>query len=134
MAVTFDKVVAAYVETRDAIDAIKQEANARIAELEQLQQKREQWLDQQLRGMEARGVKPSLRCDFGTVFYTKKESVRSADWETTLGYIIENQRWDLLTKALNKTVALEIMGEPRDITKLPGVNYTSFREVSVRRS
>lgn len=134
MKVTIDKVIEAFIKTRDAIDDRKRAHTEELAEMTQMQNARMKWLETQLRDAEERGLSPTLKCAYGTVFYTKKEAIRSEDWETTLGYIIENQRWDLLTKALNKTAALEIIGQSRDITKLPGASYVAFREVSVRRS
>jgi len=128
--VTVDKVVEAYIKTRDTISDIKREMEERMAELEKVQEKRAQWLDAKLREV---GVE-NIRSEHGTVYYAKKESVRVADWDKVLEHIVMNESWELLNKAVNKTAVLELMGEERDIRKMPGVNYTAVREITVRRS
>jgi len=132
--VSIDKVVEAYIATRDLIAETKKRHKRELEQLEQLQERREQWLAQQLNMFEQQGLKPSIKTDFGNVFFTIKEFVQSEDWETTLKWIVDNQRWDFLTKNLSKQAVLDEMGEARDVTKVPGIKYTAVREVSVRRS
>lgn len=88
----------------------------------------------------------STKTGFGTVFKDLKESVIVEDWDALLDYIIAEKRWNLLNKAVSKTVVLENMGElvedkatgdkhREDGTEIPpGVKYNAFRTVKVRKS
>ena len=131
MGVRSDDVVRAYIATRDEISAIKKETKEKVAKLEELQTKRLQWLQQQLDeagqdSVTVRGV--------GTYFKKKSEFVSVDDMDAFVAFLEQNKAWDLLNKAVNKSAALERMGEDRDLSKVPGLKYSSEIEVQVRRS
>lgn len=126
-----EQVVAAYIATRDEISEIKERHKEELAERVALQEKRAQWLHQQLNDAGSDSVKIK---GVGTFFKKKNEFLSVADLEEFHSYIKEHDAWDLLTKAVNKTAALERMGEDRDVTKVPGLKYTTETEVQVRRS
>lgn len=129
-AVTVDMVIAAFLETREEIEAIEKEAQAKVAGLKELQERRRMWLDGKMRES---GVTNMSIKDVGTCFYQTKESVTMGDWDVFFGFVKENEAWELLNHAVNKTAALEVMGSQRQLPPPPGVNYVAVREVHVRR-
>lgn len=131
MTVKAKQVVQAYIATRDDIAARKKKFDEEVKELKELQTKREKWLQQQLddAGQESATVKGA-----GTYFKKKNEYVSVDDMDTFVQFLEQNKAWDLLNKAVNKSAALERMGEDRDLSKVPGLKYSSEIEVQVRRS
>lgn len=127
---TVDQVVAKYIETRDEIKRRQAELDEKLKTLKEFQTKREQWLMSELNKMGAKNVKTP----HGTVYQTTTESVTMADWDSFFNYVQETQQFNLLTHAVNKTAALEIMGEERQNALPPGVNYVAIRTVNVRKS
>jgi len=125
-----DKVIDAFVKTRDEIEAIEAEAKAKVAPLKERQKKQQAYIQ---RHMEEQGIK-TIRTDSGTAYINVAESVRVGDWDALLEYIRTTEEYELLNKAVNKTAALEMMGEKRQNQPPPGVKYTAIREVRVRRS
>lgn len=130
MSIKAEQVVGAVVSTRDEIDAIKKRHKDELADLEELQEKRTKWLHKQLDEVGT----DSMKTKFGTFFKEKTERVGVEDADTFYAFVKEHDAWDLLTKAVNKTSALERFGEDRDVSKVPGLKYSSEIEVQVRRS
>lgn len=126
-----DLVVEAYVNTRDHIAALKKQCKEETDKLEALQGKREKWLHQQLdeSGQNSASIK-----GVGTYFTKKVEYLSVEDMDVFVKFLDDNKAWDLLNKAVNKSAALERMGEDRDLSKVPGLKYSSEIEVQVRRS
>jgi hypothetical protein len=125
-------VVAVYITTRDEIARLKKESKDAIDKLEELQTKREKWLQQQL---DTAGQK-SASTDNGTYFKKKNEFVSVSDMDKFVEFLYANKATDLLNKAVNKTAALARMGEDadnRDPSKVPGLKYTTEIEVQVNR-
>jgi len=127
---TVDQVVAKYIETRAEIKQIEAETAERVLALKEYQDKREQWLLGELNKIGAKNVKTP----HGTVYQTVKESVTMGDWDSFFTYVQETQQFNLLTHAVNKIAALEIMGEERQNALPPGVNYAAIRTVNVRKT
>ena len=127
---TVDQVVAKYIETRDEIKRRQAELDEELKVLKEYQAKREQWLLGELNKIGAKNVKTP----HGTVYQTTTESVTMGDWDSFFNYVQETQQFNLLTHAVNKTAALEIMGEERQNALPPGVNYVAIRTVNVRKS
>lgn len=130
MAITAAQVIEAFLKTRNEIDAIKKDAEARVADLNKFQDARLEWLNQQ---MHAQGLQNMAVDGVGTCYYQTKESVTMGDWDAFFQYVQETSNWELLQHAVNKTAALEIMGTQRQNPPPPGVNYVTKREVHVRR-
>lgn len=128
---TPDNVVRAYIQARDEIDQLNKTHKAKIAELQAMQEKRTKWLQQQL---DASGQDSGSIKGVGTYFKKKSEYVSVADMEAFISYLKENEAWDLLNKAVNKSAALERLGEDRDLSRLPFLKYSTEEEVQVRRS
>ena len=130
MSIKVEQVVEAVITTRDEIDAIKKRHKDELADLEELQEKRTKWLHKQLDEVGT----DSMKTKSGTFFKKKTERVGVDDVEAFHAFIKTHDAWDLLTKAVNKTSALERIGEDRDVSKIPGLKYSSEIEVQVRRS
>lgn len=130
MNITIDEVVQAYVETRTQIELKTKELEEALKPLKELQEKREQYLNQQMHHL---GVQ-NLKTPHGTAYFSTKESVTCGDWDTFLGYVQSSGQWNLLNHAVNKTAALEIMGEKRENPPPAGVNYVAIKEVRIRKN
>lgn len=131
MAVTLDALVAAYNARRDAVAEIEQAAKDKTTplkqEMKQLEGAMQKLLNEQ-------GSK-SVRTHHGTCYLSQWRSVKVQDWEDTLAWIRENERWDVLTHTVNKTSVLEAMDESEDGgCPVPGVSVDSGWKVNVRRS
>ena len=127
---TVDQVVAKYVETREELKRRQAELDEQLKPLKEFQAKREQWLMGELNKMGAKNVSTP----HGTVYQTTTESVTMADWDSFFNYVQETKQFNLLTHAVSKTAALEIMGEERQNALPPGINYVAIRTVNVRKS
>lgn len=95
----------------------------------------------------------NMRTEHGTVFVSWKDSATIADWDKFLDWVLEENRYDYLDRRVNKTAvkakleeelqnyeaAKKLLPEgelPSDTpapTPPPGVNYTKFKGVSVRK-
>ena len=124
--ITLDKIVEAYTNSRNDIKALED----KISEIKVVQAKREEWMLGQLK---AQGLQ-NARTSFGTVYKTLKESVTVGDADAFFEWVRENDKFEFLNKAANKTAVLELMGEKRSETPPPGVNYSATRAVGVRKS
>jgi hypothetical protein len=125
MTITMDVVCAAYVSTRESIRALK----AQIEEMEVMQKKREDYLLGELQKMGAQNIKTG----HGTVYIALKESVTVSDADSFFQWVRENDKFEFLNKAANKTAVLEMMGEKRDALVPPGVNYSAMRVAQIRK-
>ena len=130
MSVKTDQVVEAYVATRDEIAVLNKQHKEKIAVMDELQTKRVKWLQEKL----DESGDESAKTAHGTYFKKKTEYVGVNDMDAFITFLKENEAWDLLNKAVNKSAALERMGEDRDLSKVPGLKYSSEIEVQIRRS
>lgn len=130
MSITIDKVVEAFVETRDTIKAREAELEESLKALKELQAKREDWLLGELNRAGAQNIKTP----HGTCYIALKESVTVADWDTALQWVKENDKYEFLEKRISKTAVIELMGDKKENPPPPGVNYTAVRTVNIRRS
>lgn len=118
-----------YVELRDEVDALDKAHKARVAPLNDIMEKIELALGKILQdtGLE------NLKAEAGTASPVVKTSVSVASWDETFNFIRENHFWHFLNKAVAKASVEEYMKENGNIPP-PGVNYTSFRTVQIRRA
>lgn len=132
--VDLEGIVAKYVELRDRRSALKAHYEAEDLEHKNRMEKIEAYLNNQ---MSAMGVE-SLRTSAGTAFRTYKEFVSVADWTCLLGYIKENDRFDLLERRVSKSTTKEIMAADANGSYTnpppPGVNFVREQTVQIRRS
>lgn len=72
----------------------------------------------------------SMSTKSATIFVGTSTSVTVAEWEKTLPFIIENERWELLNKAVNKTIVNEMLEEGEEV---PGVTVRKESYARVNR-
>jgi hypothetical protein len=122
-----DTVVSRYIDLRDQKAKIAADAKAQTEGIDAQLKIIEGWLHQKLHEL---GTE-SFKTEFGTAYLTKTDFCGVADWNLVLQYIQENQAWNLLNKAVNKTAVKEYLNENQ--VPPPGVNYGVKEEVQVRR-
>ena len=123
----FDRAVAAYIKLRDKTDEVKKRHKEELRPYGELMSRLEATMLDHLNNIGGE----SLRTEHGTVFKNTRNSVKVADWNVTLPWLVENERWDMLEARVGKeaaTVYMEETGEP-----VPGVEYNSEVTVQVRR-
>lgn len=72
----------------------------------------------------------SMSTESATIFRGTHTSVTVAEWDKTLPFIIENERWELLNKAVNKTIVNEMLEEGEEV---PGVTVRKEAYARVNR-
>lgn len=72
----------------------------------------------------------SMSTDSATIYRGMHTSVTVADWDTTLPYIIESEKWELLNKAVSKTIVQEMADEGELV---PGVTIRQEAYARVNR-
>lgn len=128
--VTPEAVIKKYVETRDEISALKKKFDASIAELKEVQEKREKYLQGILSTQRAESIKTSA----GTVFVDWKDSATVEDQEAFLSWVAREwyDRKHFLEKRVSKG-AVKQLHEDGEVAP-PGVSYKRFKSVKIRRS
>lgn len=74
----------------------------------------------------------SLKTACGTVSFTTKASASLADKDAFWAYVVSTGSWELLDYKANVTAVRDWI-EQNNGNQPPGVNYSSFRDVNVRR-
>jgi len=128
VAITVDMVIEKYVATRDLITEKKKALDAELADLKALQEKREAWLMSEMTRVGA----TSLKTPHGTSYIETMDSVSVADWETFFTWVQANAEFEFLTHAVSKTAVKQRLEDGQ--APPPGVNFTTFKGIKVRRS
>jgi hypothetical protein len=74
----------------------------------------------------------SVKTTSGTVYKTVKKSASIADGDTFRAFVIDNELYDLVDWKANPTATADYIEENQ--VPPPGVNYSTYAEVGVRRS
>jgi hypothetical protein len=123
-------VIAKVVEDRDKIAELKKEFDSKVEELKNLQEKRLAWLHSKLDEL---GV-DSFKTEFGTCFKTKKDSATVKDKEVFFDWVYSE--WDtrkhFIKKGVDKMMVKERVSDGE--TPPPGIDYTTFIDIGVRRA
>lgn len=123
-----DLIVERYVQLRDKLaemDAAHKDATSEIkAGMTRLE-------NALLETLNAQGSE-SVRTKFGVAMKVKSTSATVGDWDSFLNYVRENQRWDMINKAANKTAVVEFKEANDDLP--PGINWREAVTVQVRRA
>lgn len=127
MSAQMTKAIAAYIEIREKIRALKADHDLKTAKLQEALGKLEILM---LREM-PEGV-TSLKTEFGTAYILKKSSASVQDWEAVLEFAKKKKAWSLLGHAVNKTEVQRFMKEEQILP--PGVKYTEADGIGVRRN
>lgn len=124
----YDKLIAYYRELmakRAQLDAAYKEQRAKLDDA--MSQIKAKLLDH----MNKEGVE-SIRTKEGTAYLTVKTSARVADKTAFLDYVIEQQAWHLLDVRAAKTAVKDMLEDTGELP--PGVDWTEFRDVNIRKS
>lgn len=127
MTVNVDDVIATYMKLRSQKEAIEAEVKARVSGIKTKMEKLEAWIKEQA---DAQGV-TSFKTKHGTAFLTTTDYANVADWDAVLGFIRENEAFDMLEKRISKTAVRGYIDANKAVP--PGVNYGTKLEVNVRK-
>lgn len=126
--ITAETVIAAYIETRDAIDAKKKALDIEIAKLKDIQERREAFLQ---KAMDAAGVTSMKANGVGTVFVDFKDSATIADREVFMEWVKEDH-FDFLDVRVSKTAVKQRLEDGETLP--PGVNFIKIKGIKIRRA
>lgn len=122
-----DLVIEKYVKVRDKKDEIKKQ---HVKELEPYNKALEILETKLLMALNAINV-DSLKSEHGTAFKVVRSSVKIEDWDTALGYLLNNNMEHMLERRLNKTAVSEFVESAG--SNFPGTSINNTTVVQVRR-
>lgn len=125
--VTVEKAIAAYIQIRDKKEEIQKRHKEELAPLNEQMQKLEAWLQHQLL---TQGLSNFSAKGVGVAYLQESTSVKVADWDQTLPWIIQNEAWDLIEKRVSKTAYQDYEKEG---LSPPGVEVRKEQSVRVNR-
>lgn len=127
---TAEVVIAAYIKTRDEIEAKEKAVKAEVAELKAIQEKRAMWL---MGTMDKIGA-TSMKGTSGTAFIDWKDSATVSDAPAFLDWV--HSDWEknktFLENRVSKTAVKQRLEDGQ--TPPPGVSYTKVKDIKIRRS
>lgn len=131
-AVTADKVIEAYIKTRDEIGVLKKQFDEAVADMKILQEKRGNWLKGE---MDRLGATQIGTKGIGMCFVDFKDSAKVADRGAFLQWVQEDfeSREHFLENRVAKG-AVKQMLEDHEGALPPGVDYVKVKDIKVRRS
>ena len=124
----FNAVVEGYVKARDEKAALKAAFEKKVEGLNEWMEKAELVILKHLNEANLESIKTSA----GTAYKKRETSATVADWDSTLGYIRENEAWHMLDHRVNKTAVAEYIKENKNVP--PGVNWSERVSIGIRRS
>jgi hypothetical protein len=127
MTVNVDDVVATYMKLRSQKEAIEAEVKDRVSTIKAKMEKLEAWIKEQA---DAQGV-TSFKTKHGTAFLTTTDYANVADWDAVLGFIREQEAFDMLEKRISKIAVRGYIEANKAVP--PGVNYGTKLEVNIRK-
>ena len=120
-------VIRTYMKLRDQKAAIEGEVKERVADLKAKMEKLEAYLKTQ---MDAQGL-TSFKSDYGTAFLTTTDYANVADWDQVLGFIRDNEAFDMLEKRISKIAVRGYIEANKAVP--PGITYGTKLEVNIRK-
>jgi hypothetical protein len=123
-----DLIVERYVQLRDKKAQMKAAYEASVADITTGMNRLENAI---LATLNEQGAE-SFRTAHGTAYKSTSTSATVADWDSLLGFVRENDRWDMLEKRVSKTAVDQFRAANDDLP--PGINYRESVSVGVRRS
>jgi hypothetical protein len=127
MTVNVDDVVATYMKLRSQKESIEAEVKDRVSTIKAKMEKLEAWIKEQA---DAQGV-TSFKTKHGTAFLTTTDYANVGDWDAVLGFIRENEAFDMLEKRISKIAVRGYIEANKAVP--PGVNYGTKLEVNIRK-
>jgi hypothetical protein len=127
MSLTIDQVISAYLKLRNKKEAIEAETKDKVKGIKEQLLKLEAWIKEKA---DADGV-TSFKTEHGTAFLTTTDYANVADWDSVLGFILENEAFDMLEKRVSKTAVRGYIEATKAVPS--GVNYGTRIDVNVRK-
>ena len=143
-----DEIIAGFIALRDKLDEKKKAFNDSVKPITDLMSALQAEMHRRLLARKTDSVRSRAA---GTAFFKEQESITCPEWDKTLDWLKETQRWDMLNAGLNKTAVLQYKEQQEEALKVimdqggtpspeqaagvlpPGVKYSSFMEVQFRR-
>lgn len=116
-----------YMKLRDQKAAIEAVVKERVADLKGKMEKLEAYLKTQ---MDAQGL-TSFKSDYGTAFLTTTDYAHVADWDAVIGFIRDNEAYDMLEKRVSKIAVRGYIEANKAVP--PGITYGTKLEVNIRK-
>lgn len=120
-------VIRTYMKLRDQKAAIEAQVKDEVSTIKAKLEKLEAYLKTQ---MDAQGL-TSFKSDYGTAFLTTTDYANVADWDAVLGFIRDNEAFDMLEKRVSKIAVRGYIEEKKSVP--PGINYGTKLEVNIRK-
>lgn len=125
---TLEEIVSKYIAIRDKKAVMKAEYDSKVARVDEALTKLEAVL---LKTFDEAGME-SCKTSAGTAYKTTRTSFTVADRDAFIGFVKDNEAWEMLESRCSKKAAEEYMSANGEIP--PGVNYRAEQVVNVRRS
>jgi hypothetical protein len=127
MSLTVDQVIETYMKLRKKKEAIEGEAKSQVKGIKENMTKLEAWIKEKA---DAEGV-TSFKTNHGTAFLTTNDYARVADWDAVLGFVQDNEAYDLLERRVSKAAVRGYI----DINKAvpAGITYGTKIDINVRK-
>lgn len=117
-----------YIKLRDKKAVMKAEYEASVAKIDEAMTKVENFL---LGHLNANSI-DSVGSEAGTAFKSKVTSATVAGRDEFMGYVRENDAWNLLDVRANKTAIVEFKEANNDLP--PGITWREETVVRIRRA
>lgn len=125
--ITVEQVIATYMKLRLQKEEIEGKVKVQVAEIKAKMEKLEAWIKEQA---DAQGV-TSFKTNAGTAFLTTTDFASVADWDALIGFIRENEAFDMVEKRVSKLAVRSYIDQTKSVP--PGVNYGTKLEVNIRK-
>lgn len=119
---------AQFIKLRDLKAEIAERHKAELAPINEAMEGLKQLLSKGLDSLNVASAKTAC----GTVSFTTKSSASVSDMDAFWAYVVTTGQFELLDKKANVTAVREHI-EQHNGQAPPGVNYSEFRDVGVRR-
>lgn len=119
--------VEGYISLRDKKAEIKAKYQAKIDEIDKVMLQVEANL---LSHFGETGA-DSVATPVGTAYKSTKSQVSAPDWDSFIGFVKENEAWEMLEKRPAKNAVLEWAGEHERLP--PGLNLRTEVTINIRR-
>lgn len=118
-----ERLIEAYVTLREQKKALSDRHKQELEPFDMKMERIEMALQKKLHDV---GV-DSFKTKAGTAYTSTTVSAKVADWEKVLDFAVENERFDLFERRVNKTVVQEIGA-------VPGVEIEMIKSVNIRKA
>jgi hypothetical protein len=125
--VNIGDVIRTYMKLREQKTSIEAEVKERVSEIKAKLEKLEAYLKTQ---MDAQGL-TSFKSEHGTAFLTTTDYANVADWDAVIGFIRDNDAFDMLEKRVSKIAVRGYIESAKAVP--PGINYGTKLEVNIRK-